>query len=250
MMISKSLEVSIISLILFVTLSLSANAQSQYTVFLKTGAIIEASRLSFRSPSILGGGNLKIKEPVKQRFEASEVDSVRFHDNNEIIVKVPVEHLSQLHWGEVILDKKGIKVYEISVHSSRNMGGVGPNSTPMYTSNQQDIQYYSIDEEQLKPVNRSNLKQDLQAYPSALEMLNKNTGVTAAKIAMYGVGGVLVITGILSNANDDSGPPPPGEGGPAPRVFIGAGLIAGASLLNLIKSNNFMEALQEYAELR
>ena len=74
--------------------------------------------------------------------------------------------------------------------------------------------------------------------------------MTVGKVLMYGVGGVLVLTGILNNANNDSGPPEPGEGGPPPRVFIGAGLIAGASLLNFFKSENFYGALEEYAEIR
>jgi hypothetical protein len=149
--------------------------------------------------------------------------------------------------GEKILNKNGVKVYEISLFYNSSMGGVGPNSAPMYNTTRQDIQYYSIDENTLKPVNRSNLKEDLQAYPRALKHLDKSKGVTVAKVLMYSVGGVLVLTG---NANDDSGPPAPGEGGPPPSVFIGAGLIAGASLLNLVKSNNFYEALEEYAEVR
>lgn len=152
--------------------------------------------------------------------------------------------------GEEILNRNGVKVYEISVVTNSSMGGVGPNNAPMYTSHQQDIQYYSIDENLLKPVNRSNLKEDLNAYPSAVKYLDKSVGVTVGKVLMYGVGGVLVLTGILNNSNNDNGPPPPGESGPPPSVFIGAGLIAGASLLNLIKAENFIEALEEYAKVR
>lgn len=249
-MISKGVKFSFLSIILFFTIFFSIHGQSQYTVFLKSGKQIEASRLSFRSPGILGDANLKIKEPVKQRLEASEIDSVRILEDNEIILKVPVRHRSYLYWGEGILDKNGVKVYEISVLTSSSMGGVGPNNAPMYTSHQQDIQYYSIDGNMPKPVNRSNLKEDLKDYPTALKYLDKSVGVTVAKVLMYSVGGVLVLTGILNNANNDSGPPPPGEGGPPPSVFVGAGLIAGASFLNFFKSENFYEALEEYAEIR
>jgi len=247
-MISKGLGFSLLLILLF-SLTFSTKGQSQYTVFLKSGTQVEASRLSFRSSSILGDANLKIKEPINQRYEASEVDSVRVYEDNGFTLKVPVQHLSRSYWAEEILNRNGVKVYEISVMYTSNTGGFGPNSTPMYTTNQQDIQYYSIDQSTLKPVNRTNLKEDLQDYPSALKLINKSKGVTVAKVLMYSLGGVLVLTGILSNANDDSLSPPE-ESGPPPSVFIGAGLIAGASLLNLVKSNNFYEALEEYAKLR
>lgn len=249
-MISKNLILSFLSIVLLFTFSFSAHGQSKYTVFLKSGEQIEASRLSFRSPGILGDANLKIKDPMKRRIEASEVDSVRILEDNEMSLKVPVNHFSHLYWGEEILNENGVSVYEITTISHSTMGGVGSNSAPMHTTSQQNIQYYSIDDNVLKPVNRSNLKEDLQAYPTALKELNKNKGVTVAKVLMYGLGGVLVLTGILNNANDDSGPPPPGEVGPPPTVFLGAGLIVGATLLNFIKSDNYLKALEKFASVR
>jgi hypothetical protein len=249
-MISKPLKISFLLIILLSTLSFSIHGQSRYTVFLKSGEQIEASRLSFRSQSILGGANLKIKDPVKQRFEANEVDSVHISEGFDLVVKVPVKHISQVHWAEVILDKNGVKAYEISI-THTNMTTVGPNATPMYGgSTQKKIQYYTIDENVTKRVKRSNLKEDLQGYPTALELLKKNKGVTVAKVLMYGLGGVLILSGILNNANNDGGLPPPEKSGPPPRVFLGVGLIAGATLLNFIKSDDPIKALEEFAKIR